>query len=80
MREALSGHADEMAERLLKLCRKDYGDDPRMAAVVGRALEAYFDRIGVGVLPMKPLEPGEMTPVPEMSQLSDAQLSTALVN
>jgi hypothetical protein len=51
IREALSGHADEMAQRLLALCRTEYGEDARMAAVVERALEAYFDRIGVSPVP-----------------------------
>lgn len=54
IRAALTGHADEMADRLLKLCRTEYGEDARMAAVVERALEAYFDRIGVTA--MKPAE------------------------
>ncbi len=51
VREALRGNADEMVGRLLALCRVDYADDAKMAAVVERALEAYFDRIGVTPLP-----------------------------
>jgi hypothetical protein len=63
IREALSGHADEMAGRLLALCRTEYGEDARMAAVVERALEAYFDRIGVSPVPAA-MAPGLPAPQP----------------
>jgi hypothetical protein len=81
IREALSGHADEMKDRLLKLCRTDYGEDAKTAAVVGRALEAYFDRIGVTA--MKPSEapadqqPGVSGGAAAMADADlDAELST----
>jgi hypothetical protein len=78
IRAALSGHADEMKDRLLKLCRTDYADDAKMAAVVERALEAYFDRIGVTA--MKPAEApaDDQAMAGEAAALGDADLDAEL--
>jgi hypothetical protein len=79
IREALTAHADEMKDRLLALCRTEYADNAKMAAVVGRALEAYFDRIGVTA--MKPAEaPADAASgsSADVAALGDADLDAAL--
>lgn len=77
VREALSVHADEMRDRLVALCRTEYGEDARMAAVVGRALEAYFDRIGVSPLKAVDAPPGQ-TGDEETAAMSDEELDKEL--
>lgn len=77
LREKAIGHGEAAIKRLVQLTETDYGDDPRMAAVVERACEALLDRIGLTPVNAEKAaaaeEAGEKAP-PVMSSMSDEDL------